>query len=678
MPSLIQGYKYDLFISYRQKDNKYDGWVTEFVNNLKKELAATFKEEISIYFDENPRDGLLDTHQVNDSLQEKLKCLVFIPIVSKTYCDAKSFAWAHEFIPFLKLATEDNIGLKVRLPSGNVASRIVPVRIHELENEDRALLENELGPLRCVDFIFKTPGVNRPLRVKEERPFDNHLPVFYRDQINKLSNAIHEIINSMDQGESKNETNHSGLKPASPSTRQKSIAVLPFVNMSNDTDQEYFSDGISEEIINMLVQIPGLYVAGRTSSFSFKNKNEDLRIIADKLNVDYVLEGSIRKAGNTIRITAQLIEASTGFHHWSEKYDRELRDVFAIQDEIASTIAAKLKITFESSLRKPIERTQTHNVEAYQLYLKGRALYYKRGLEMFEALRCFEAALKVDPDYALAWAGLTDTYSMLCLHSFIPPEEVWPKALQASHRAMETGPELAECHSAIGTIALLYERDWEKAEREYLKALELNPKYMQARTWYSLFYLQQVRNQNDKAIEQAEIAIEHDPLSSYAHTILGMVKMKSGIHEGVASIMKGVEYDRSSFLAWQILGNSYHITEDFPKAIETLNHALEISGRHAWALNSLLVTYVDANLKKEAEAIYHELILRSKTGHVLPSVLAMASAAMNKKDEAIRYAYEAFERHDPFQIQSSKNWIDNKYLGVYPEYQAILEKLKLN
>ena len=143
---------------------------------------------------------------------------------------------------------------------------------------------------------------------------------------------------------------------------------------------------------------------------------------------------------------------------------------------------------------------------------------------MFEALRCFEAALSVDPDYALAWAGLTDTYSMLCLHSFIPPEEVWPKALQASQRAMETGPELAECHSAIGTIALLYERDWEKAEREYLKALELNPKYMQARTWYSLFYLQQVRNLNEEAIEQAEIAIEHDPLSSYAHTILGMVK----------------------------------------------------------------------------------------------------------------------------------------------------------
>lgn len=682
MPSIVPGYEYDIFISYRQKDNKYDGWVTEFVNNLRKELEATFKEVVSIYYDENPQDGLLETHHVKDSIQGKLKCLVFIPILSKTYCDIKSYAWNNELLPFIKLAGEDDFGLKVRLPNGNVTSRVIPVRIHEIDASDKALLESEIGQLRCVDFIFKTSGVNRPLRASEDHPFDNLKPIFYRDQINKLANAIRELVFSMNQKDwhvaRSDHVNQSKVESDALRAKQKSIAVLPFVNMSNDVDQDYFSDGISEEIINTLVQIPDLNVAGRTSSFSFKNKNEDLRIIAEKLNVDYVLEGSVRKGGSLIRITAQLIEASTGYHHWSEKYDRELHDVFAIQDEIAKAIVDKLKITFSDQAGKPVERSQTHNVEAYQLYLKGRALYYKRGLEMFEALRCFEAALKVDPDYALAWAGLTDTYSMLCHHSFIPPEEVWPKALHAANRAIETGPHLAESHAALGTIALLYERNWEKAEREYLKALELNPKYMQALTWYSIFYLQQVRELNDQAIEQATIAVRNDPLSSYAHTILGIAKAISGRGSGVQESLQAVEYDRGSFLAWYMLGNCYHWSGQFNKASEAINYALEISGRHAWALTSLLVNYVDDQQLTKAETIYNELMLRASTGHVLPSLLSIASAALNKNEEAIRYAYEAYERHDPFQIQSIKSWPDNKYLMKIPAYSEILRLLKLN
>ncbi len=682
MPSIIPGYEYDIFISYRQKDNNYDGWVTEFVDNLKKELAATFKEEVSVYFDENPHDGLLEIHQVTDSLRHKLNCLVFIPIVSKTYCDTKSYAWNSELMPFIKMAGEGKAGMKVRLSNGNVTSRVIPVRIHEIDAEDRITLENEIGLLRNVDFLYKTPGVNRPLRAKEDRPFDNLSPIFYRDQINKLANAIREIVFSMTQ-------KNSDVTPSEPAThskaelqkfqiKQKSIAVLPFVNMSSDVDQEYFSDGISEEIINTLVPIPGLSVAGRTSSFSFKNKNEDLRIIADKLSVDYILEGSVRKAGKLIRITAQLIEASTGYHHWSEKYDRELHDVFAIQDEIAKAIVDKMKITFSDQMGKPVERVQTHNVEAYQLYLKGRALYYKRGLEMFEAQRCFEAALNVDPEYALAWAGLCDTYSMLCFHSFIPPEEVWPKALHAANRAMETGPDLAESHAALGTIALLYERDWEKAEREYLKALDLNPKNMQARTWYALFYLQSVRQMNDLAIEQARISIEYDPLSSYAHTILALIKNRSGIASGIPEALKAAEYDPDAFLSWYVLGNCYHWSGNFKKATESFNRALEISGRHAWALTSLLVNYVDDRQVAKAETIFHELKLRASTGHVLPSLLAIASAGLNKKDEAIRYAREAYERHDPFQIQSSKSWPDSKFLKDIPQYQEILNLLRLN
>ena len=194
MASIIPGYEYDIFISYRQKDNKHDGWVTEFVDNLKGELEATFKEEISVYFDINPHDGLLETHDVDASLKEKLKCLVFIPIISRTYCDPKSFAWEHEFKAFVEMASKDQFGLKVKLPNGNVASRVLPVRIYELDTKDIQKCQSVLGGvLRGIEFIYKEPGVNKPLTPDDDEK-KNLNKTKYRIQINKVANAIKELI----------------------------------------------------------------------------------------------------------------------------------------------------------------------------------------------------------------------------------------------------------------------------------------------------------------------------------------------------------------------------------------------------------------------------------------------------------------------------------------------------
>ena len=198
MSSIIEGYNYDIFISYRQKDNKGDKWVSEFVEALKTELESTFKEEISVYFDINPHDGLLETHDVDESLKEKLKCLVFIPIISRTYCDPNSFAWEHEFRAFVELASEDQFGLKVKLPGGNIARRVMPVHIHDLDNADIKLCESLIGGfLRGVEFIYKSRGVNRPLRLKEDNPHDNLNHTIYRDQINKVALAVKDIIASI-------------------------------------------------------------------------------------------------------------------------------------------------------------------------------------------------------------------------------------------------------------------------------------------------------------------------------------------------------------------------------------------------------------------------------------------------------------------------------------------------
>jgi tetratricopeptide (TPR) repeat protein len=211
MTSIIPGYEYDIFISYRQKDNKYDGWVTDFVDNLQRELESTFKEEINVYFDINPHDGLLETHDVDASLKDKLRCLVFIPILSRTYCDPKSFAWEHEFKAFAQQASKDKFGLKIKLLNGNVAGRILPVRIHDLDSDDIKLCESIIGGvLRGVDFIYRSAGVNRPLRSKEDNPNDNLNHTIYRDQINKVSLAVKDIVESMKisvaTGKSKEET----------------------------------------------------------------------------------------------------------------------------------------------------------------------------------------------------------------------------------------------------------------------------------------------------------------------------------------------------------------------------------------------------------------------------------------------------------------------------------------
>ena len=194
MPAILPGYEYDIFISYRQNDNKRDKWVTNFVDALKEELEATLKNPVSIYFDENPHDGLLESHQVGASLEKKLKCLIFIPIVSQTYCDTECFAWEHEFLPFNKMAHEDELGMNITLSSGNVASRVLPIKIHELDSEDEQTFEEELGGImRSIDFIYKEAGVNRPLK-KDDSVEKNINNTIYRNQINKVANTIKEII----------------------------------------------------------------------------------------------------------------------------------------------------------------------------------------------------------------------------------------------------------------------------------------------------------------------------------------------------------------------------------------------------------------------------------------------------------------------------------------------------
>ena len=373
--AILPNFEYDIFISYRQKDNKYDGWVTEFVENLKRELEATFKEDVSVYFDINPHDGLLETHDVDASLKEKLKCLVFIPIISRTYCDPKSFAWEHELVAFVEQASKDNFGLKVKLPNGNVANRVLPVRIHDLDANDIQLCESVLGGvLRGVEFIYKEPGVNRSLTPKDKEKKNLNVTI-YRNQINKVALAIKEIIQGMraetgsqsaikktkvnfeekyfdgKKEKTKKDKKSRGIKwilittltlaliisgvifipklfnqkasvKKESSDKRIRIAVFPFKNMTNDSIWNNYQTIVQQNLISTLAYSPDIQVRQQGTiyqSLALSGYDEKKGVsstvaedVSKKIEADIFIYGMIRKNSSGISIDAQLIETKTG------------------------------------------------------------------------------------------------------------------------------------------------------------------------------------------------------------------------------------------------------------------------------------------------------------------------------------------------------------------------------
>jgi TolB-like protein len=477
MASIIEGYNYDIFISYRQKDNKHDGWVTEFVNNLKGELESTFKEEISVYFDMNPHDGLLETHDVDESLKEKLKCLVFIPIISSTYCDPKSFAWEHEFKAFIKQASQDQYGLKVNLPSGNVANRILPIQIHELDTDDKALLEMELGGiLRGIEFIYKEPGVNKPLTSEDDEK-KNLNNVKYRIQINKVANALKEIITGLKKVPK--DSIFEGKKTFStiyrPNSLEKSIIVLPFENISSDPDQEYFSDGLTEEIIADLSNIHDLLVISRSSAMTFKATKKTIPEIANTVNVSYVLEGSVRKAGNNLRITAQLINAKTDTHLWAKKYSGRLDDVFDIQEKVSQDIVIALKLKLTIDEKRKMSLRPFDNFEAYDLYLRAYAEFWKfTGDALDRGLKYLQQSADIIGDNELVYSSMALIYYSY-VNTGIKQEDYITKAIEFARKSFGLNPDSPTAHHVMGVIALHIDGNPHEAIRYFKHALVIGP-----------------------------------------------------------------------------------------------------------------------------------------------------------------------------------------------------------
>jgi TolB-like protein/Tfp pilus assembly protein PilF len=445
-------------------------------------------------------------------------------------------------------------------------------------------------------------------------------------------------------------------------TTHQSIVVLPFTNMSSDPENEFFADGITEEIINALAQIEDLRVVARTSAFSFKGKHVDLRTVGGRLNVTTVLEGSVHKSGKRLRIMAQLINVADGYHLWSERYDRELQDIFEVQDEIARTIADRLKLTLvrpstdagipfltldegpeRTERQKPLVRAATKNLEAYQLYLKGRFHWNKRTPdESRKAIEYFHEAIGKDPTYALAYTGLADAYNEASFLNVFPPREVMPKAKAAAAKALEIDDGLAEAHVSLGYASFTYDWDWTAAEKHLEQALAVNPSYVRSHAFYPLFLGSLGRF--EEAVAAAKHALDLDPVSpAGSHFLAVQFYLSRQFDHAIQEGHRTLEMDPNYAIAYALLGQSYSGKGLHREALPDLNKYLALSRGSASSLELLGYAHARLGERNEALRMVEELRELAKRSFVSSFSFALVYAGLEDRDQAFTWLEKACE-----------------------------------
>lgn len=438
----------------------------------------------------------------------------------------------------------------------------------------------------------------------------------------------------------------------------ESVAVLPFENLSSEAGTDYFSDGITEEIINTLGHVSGLHVAAPTSSFAFRGKAVNLQDVGEKLNVATVVRGSVQRIGAHLRVTVQLNNVADGFLMWSERYDRIVReatDVFIVQEEIAKAVAGRLLTSISSITQEFPATPPTNDLDAYNLFLQGRYAWAQRGLGLKKALDFFGQALARDPNYASAHAGLADTCVLLAEYGALPPTKILPPARAAIQRALQLAPDLAEGHCAAGELALVFDWDWPRAEAELRHAISLSPRYAAAHYRLALM-LSLVAGRFEEAVTHALRAVELDPLAPLPHAQLGVVLMAAGRYdEAIEASLCATALGPAMLVPYLSLGLLYNHVGRHDEAIECLTTAAEASGRQPATLTALAACYRATGQVPEVSAIYDELSARSRGGYIQKATLAVAAAAADRLDEAFTLLERACDERDSILIYSKRH-----------------------
>ncbi len=460
----------------------------------------------------------------------------------------------------------------------------------------------------------------------------------------------------------------------SPPIVERSIAVLPFINLSSDPENEYFSDGITEEILNALVKVSDLKVASRTSSFAFKGHHGDVQEIAEKLKVATVLEGSVRKAGNRVRITGQLIGAADGYHLWSETYDRQLEDIFAIQDDIAQAIVTALKATLAVDEGEKLVTAATDNVEAYTLYLKGRFEFNKfteGGLR--RSLELYKEALEKSPDYANAYAGIADSWMNLA-DDWVAPEVAYRAGKEAAARALAIDPDLAEANTALGKVHTWYDWDFPRGEIALRRAVASNPNYTDAH--WALGTLLPAVGRLEEGIREMRAAQKLDPLSPtfsqwIARFLLYQRRPGDAIRESLHTLELNPEYARGHMT----LGLARSMVEGPAAGLESLRRSAEVSWSPSFRA-FLAYGLAAAGQEAEARRVLEELQSEGQASYVRAEFLAAAYAMLGDRDEAFRQLDTALEQRSAGMIYLH---LDPLYdsLREDPRFSALVQKVGL-
>jgi TolB-like protein len=588
MPSTHPDYEYDIFISYRQNDNQLTqasiGWVTSFVEALRVELEATLKNPVSIYFDENPHDGLLETHQVDASLAKKLKCLVFIPIISQTYCDEHCFAWEHEFIPFLNMAKEDELGMNITLSNGNVVSRVLPIKIHDLDTDDQHILEAVLdGPLRSIDFIYAEPGVNRPLKPNDDRSL-NLEKTDYHNQINKVANALKDIGTSILKSskttpEGTTENVNTTVKPVANVTSkggktrklmlplalvavlilaffflkpylaketvdkdisEVGLAILPLKNISAGADIDFLSYALKDEIHEALALSKKFaFLSSSQATAVYKDKNLSPQEIGHELGVDYVLAGSYQISGDQLNVRVEFADAETGKSVWTHKFivKYEAANIFPMQTDIAQKVLA----IFNESDQDLTQPKPSINLEAYSHYVKGLEWLNKGANKTkLNAIKEFSQAITLDSTHTQSWLKLIQCKGILLFEDFVA-DSVYIPEIEAHIRVLSANHPQWAIDLAKG------------------------------------IYQYHALNNYNKGFSYFKSVLEKYPDNEVANLYINFIyKRKLNLKSAYEHIVKAININPKNATYWLHLSTLYRINGDNKHELQALNKALAL------------------------------------------------------------------------------------------------------
>ena len=475
----------------------------------------------------------------------------------------------------------------------------------------------------------------------------------------------------------KDEVNVAWTGRTSP-PHEKSIAVLPFENLSSESEQEYFCDGITEELINALTQVEGLRVVARTSAFAFKRLHRDVRTIGKELNVGIVVEGTVRKAGDRLRITAQLINVLSGYHLWSQQYDRKLEDVFAIQEEISRAIVKALRIRLAGELSRSLVNKHTDNLEAYNLYFKGLHRWHKQTKEEIKrACRYFEEAAQKDPNFAPAYVGISDCYRLLGWWGAWPPREAMQKARVAALKSVEIDSRLGAAHRVLAGVKGHTWEDWPGAEEGFLRAIELNPADAITHAAYGIVLLAPM-GRGEEAIEQLRQAHDLDPLSPFHAAILGWaLHLGRDFDEAIEQASGALDLDPNFYLAHLVKGWAYEQKSQFEEALDSFENTRSSAGPIPLVLSSLAHAHALCGATKEATKLLNDLKGMATERYVPPLDIAVVYAGLSEKELALEWLEKAYADRTP---RLSSVCLDPRFdsLRTEPRFTALLNNMGLN